>query len=706
MLFQSVALTALVALANPAHGAGCYPAWSSGSDYFTGSLVSATITKTSTSTASDGTVTETTTSQTKNFKCTSGSESSLSHCPIYDPSNAAQQAAAWSDQGVCSGTAATALTPAPTVKPTPSRWTNAGCPEEWNSMSSYQGGDVVEVDGDVYSCLTSTGVNLWCSDATYKPGDSIHWEMAWKLLGSCDGTIRPTAAPVYTSLTNHNGCPVEFDASATYEAGDKVEMNGLVYECRSWPNSAHCSQAGFEPDGANYRDAWIVLGFCEGTMAPTTSPNFSSLAEVGDGCPKEYVSSSVYETGEQVSVRVNNAESVVYECKSWPNGAYCNSGIDFAPGTDNGKLGWTKKGFCDGTLSPTKAPIAYAPAEKCRWYNGTQAITIELWRDADRSSYVAGSRVRKGTNIYKCKNYPFSLWCKTPVEYEPEVGSAWKDSWTKAGECNGALNPTVSPSASPTGSPSSEPSSEPSSQPSFEPSSMPSEMPSYPVCDASGAHTLGPLEYNTDVGFKVERVGSVPVEEANKAAFSYNMHAADTFDNALFFIDQKEGKIFSYDAATHDTAEVFDMSTSPIPSGLDLSWTYGASSADFHVHTMTQGPDNTVIVVLQSSSLPDGWTEADAKLPAADTYGTEVCDPPQYINDIYRSGTIPACFDSGGGAVTLLNYNVFIVYEIDGTNNGALINPIAFFVAEVNVSPGHMGGGIATMPDGSILYGP
>ena len=131
-------------------------------------------------------------------------------------------------------------------------------------------------------------------------------------------------------------------------------------------------------------------------------------------------------------------------------------------------------------------------------------------------------------------------------------------------------------------------------------------------------------------------MGSVPVEEANKAAFSYNMHAADTFDNALFFIDQKEGKIFSYDATNHATTEVFDMSTSEIPNGLDLSWTYGASSADFHVHTMTQGSSNKVIVVLQSSSLPNEWIDADAKLPAADTYGTEVCDPPQYIYDIYR----------------------------------------------------------------------
>eukprot|EP00956_Cyclotella_meneghiniana_P034465 scaffold105207_cov85-Cyclotella_meneghiniana.AAC.1 len=216
--------------------------------------------------------------------------------------------------------------------------------------------------------------------------------MAWKLLGSCTGTIRPTQAPAFTSLTDHNGCPVEFDASATYEAGDKVELNGLVYQCRTWPNSGWCSQTGYEPDGPNYKDAWTILGYCEGTMAPTKSPSFSSLAEVGDGCPKEYVSTTVYEQGDQVSVSVNDVQSVVYECKSWPNGAYCNSGDNFAPGTVNGNLGWTKKGFCDGTLSPTKAPIKYEPVQKCRWYNGTQAITIEPWSDAKRSTYVAGTR--------------------------------------------------------------------------------------------------------------------------------------------------------------------------------------------------------------------------------------------------------------------------------------------------------------------------
>ena len=42
-----------------------------------------------------------------------------------------------------------------------------------------------------------------------------------------------------------------------------------------------------------------------------------------------------------------------------------------------------------------------------------------------------------------------ALFCQTR-NFEPEVGPAWNNAWTKAGECNGALEPTVSPPASPT----------------------------------------------------------------------------------------------------------------------------------------------------------------------------------------------------------------------------------------------------------------
>ena len=169
------------------------------------------------------------------------------------------------------------------------------------------------------------------------------------------GAICPTTSPVFGALSD-----APFDSSITYRAGEKVEVNSLVYQCHSWPKSAHCSQAGFEPARDHSNAAWTVLGYCEGTIAPTISPNFSSLEEVGGGCPKSYDSSTAYEAGNQVSL-----DLIVYECKSWSDGGqYCNSGPHFAPGTDNGKLGWTRKGYCDGTTSPTQAPVAYAPLQK------------------------------------------------------------------------------------------------------------------------------------------------------------------------------------------------------------------------------------------------------------------------------------------------------------------------------------------------------
>jgi hypothetical protein len=140
-------------------------------------------------------------------------------------------------------------------------------------------------------------------------------------------------------------------------------------------------------------------------------------------------------------------------------------------------MGWTLKGYCDGTIAPTAAPIVYQPAAKCRWYNGTQPITIAKWSSGSLSSYVSGTRVRKEDRIYKCKGWPNGLWCKMAA-YEPEETTVWKDAWTPAGTCNGMFEPTVSPSVSPTASPSKSPSASPSKSPSASPSASPSKSPS------------------------------------------------------------------------------------------------------------------------------------------------------------------------------------------------------------------------------------
>jgi hypothetical protein len=146
------------------------------------------------------------------------------------------------------------------------------------------------------------------------------------------------------------------------------------------------------------------------------------------------------------------------------------------PKSDNASMGWTLKGYCDGTISPTAAPIVYAPPAKCRWYNGTQAVTISPWAEGSLSTYVAGTRVRKDERIYKCKGYPYSLWCKMAA-YEPEETAYWNDAWTRAGDCTDALAPTTSPSASPTSSPSKSPTVSPTKSPSASPTSSPSKSP-------------------------------------------------------------------------------------------------------------------------------------------------------------------------------------------------------------------------------------
>ena len=120
------------------------------------------------------------------------------------------------------------------------------------------------VDAVVYQCSTAHAVNLWCGSSNYKPGDSLYWEQAWTLLGSCGGTISPTSSPNYQSLADHGGCPDDYASSMTYEEGDEVTVGSIVYMCRPWPNSEWCSMDQYEPGSVNSKEAWAILGYCEG----------------------------------------------------------------------------------------------------------------------------------------------------------------------------------------------------------------------------------------------------------------------------------------------------------------------------------------------------------------------------------------------------------------------------------------------------------
>jgi len=531
LVLKTLALVALAATPTAASTPGCAPTWVSGGNYSTGSFVSATLTSITTDTEG----VETVTSVTKNFECISGvtSESTTSHCPNYDPSNAAQASVSWNDLGECS-----ASTPFVSTVPAPSpisTWNadNGGCPDTWVEDTPYKGGDIAELDGIVYKCSPTPFINLWCGNGSYKPGDSTWWNVAWTKLGSCEGTMSPSASPVFEVLIDVGGCPLEFEQGVTYQEGDKISKDGIAFVCRPFPNSAWCSVEGYKPGSLHADQAWDLLGHCDGTIspssspaftvlpdlngcpeeyssdtsyeandkvtvklndvnsvvfqcsedihrsrfcnqftpndgynlgwtrigmcltgstiAPTTAPNFSQLTEVGDGCSNVYDTGATYEAGDEVSILSNSDERLVFVCKEWPYEAYCNAGERFSPASVNHEMGWDLKGYCQGTLSPTTSPIAY-PDGTCRWYNGTTPVIIDHWSESDVSTYVAGTRVRIGDEIFKCKNYPNSLWCKFPI-YKPIEFFAWDDAWTRAGTCVGAFAPTTTPTKSPSTSP-------------------------------------------------------------------------------------------------------------------------------------------------------------------------------------------------------------------------------------------------------------
>ena len=128
------------------------------------------------------------------------------------------------------------------------------------------------------------------------------------------------------------------------------------------------------------------------------------------------------------------------------------------------------------------------------------------------------------------------------------------------------------------------------------------------------------LPFSEMCGIKVEKVGQVPA--INIFPFSYNMNAYDNFSgDCIFFVDQSSGIIYSHKGGStvSEVTKVFDIAEDEIPAGLTLDWEGNGigASFSFRVKAMTQGPtDDSIIVVFGSTTLPDGWTESDAPLPA------------------------------------------------------------------------------------------
>jgi hypothetical protein len=156
-----------------------------------------------------------------------------------------------------------------------------------------------------------------------------------------------------------DSCPDIFVAGTSYEEGDLVELNTVVYKCKSWPYAPWCSKSGYEPDGDNSDKAWEVIGHCEEELIDPVVPsvvkveNERMLETTLPGCPALHNPSNTYAVGDQVSI-TSGQSSIVYQCD---NGTNCNQN---SPGSGSG---WTLVGYCEGTIAPTSSPTTVSRAK-------------------------------------------------------------------------------------------------------------------------------------------------------------------------------------------------------------------------------------------------------------------------------------------------------------------------------------------------------
>ena len=272
---------------------------------------------------------------------------------------------AWEVVGYCSGTILPSTSTTATI---------IGCPATWTSgdvYTKYKGNDRVSVIKSttpliqvVFKCKEWPD-SMYCGQ--FNPLSASGGKLGWEYIGECTGTMGPTASPTYSPGTAViNGCPDNYNPAKTdYTPGSQILSNGVVYECRAYPNSGYCNQKGFAPGGQYDYMAWTRVGPCDGTLAPTTAPTpygqggattpctytkmiTSTISSVTTTTPVTtpvgtWTASTLYEAGDQVRIGATK-----FQCKPWPFFTWCRMSA-YKPTLSASGLwteAWTLAGTC------------------------------------------------------------------------------------------------------------------------------------------------------------------------------------------------------------------------------------------------------------------------------------------------------------------------------------------------------------------------
>ena len=224
-----------------------------------------------------------------------------------------------------------------------------GCPDAWTSgdtYTKYKENDRVSVIRSntpliqvVYKCK-AWPYSWYCGQ--HSPLDYNGDKLGWEYVGECAGTIGPTSNPTLPPGTVViSGCPAKYNSAndVGYIAGDQVSWiagissyTQIVYQCREYPFSGYCNQKeGFAPGEQYDYVAWTIIGPCQGTLVPTSSPTAYSgtctYLKVVTATPTPtpvitpvtpWSAAAVYNAGDQVRIGATK-----FQCKPWPFYFWC-----------------------------------------------------------------------------------------------------------------------------------------------------------------------------------------------------------------------------------------------------------------------------------------------------------------------------------------------------------------------------------------------
>jgi len=172
-------------------------------------------------------------------------------------------------------------------------------------------------------------------------------------------------------------CPLHYDTSVTYEAGDTIENKGYIWKCRHTPFEKYCSIAEINDSWSDekkelWHDAWAHVSKCEkqdvviggdartNVMNSTVSPVNSTAASTPPSnttvvsaittplllCPSAYDPLRTdYVAGSQVTIKCH-----IFICMDEEHEKYCNANTwDDSMPIEMWKEAWEPVGKCTPT---------------------------------------------------------------------------------------------------------------------------------------------------------------------------------------------------------------------------------------------------------------------------------------------------------------------------------------------------------------------